>query len=95
MGRMARRSFPTLYAWRDDAKLSQAEAAKLMDITQSHWSNLESRESAASPKLAKRLSELTGVPLEVLLKIDDPDSGASSGNQQKEYIENTHEKPNV
>jgi transcriptional regulator with XRE-family HTH domain len=83
MKRIARRAFPTLAAWRDDADLSQVEAAELAGITQAHWSRLENGAAFASPQLAKSLSKLTGVSLETLLGIADSESGSYSGGRQK------------
>jgi transcriptional regulator with XRE-family HTH domain len=83
MKRIARRAFPTLAAWRDDAELSQADAAELAGITQAHWSRLESGDSFCSPKLAQRVSKLTGVSLETLLGIADSESGENAGGRQK------------
>ena len=80
MGRITRRSFPTLLRFREARKLSQEQAADLVGITQPHWSRLEDGKAAASPKLAKRMTEVTGVPLEVLLGIATPETGVNAGN---------------
>lgn len=83
MGRLTTDTTPTLLAYRERTKLSQADAADLAGITQSHWSRLENGETFASPKLAKTLTRLTGVPFETLLGVADSDSGANAGERRK------------
>lgn len=85
MGRITKREEPppSLLKFREDRELSQADAAALVGIDQSHWCRLENGETFAGPKLAKKLSELTGVSLETLLGIADDDSGVHAGGRQK------------
>lgn len=62
-----KRSYPTLAAWRESWGLSQAEAARLLAISQTRYSRLERGTQPASGKLAKRVRHLTGVPLDILV----------------------------
>jgi transcriptional regulator with XRE-family HTH domain len=54
-----------------DPALSQAEAAKLVGIDQSMWSLLETGKGYCRPRVAKRISRLTGVSVDLLLNWDD------------------------
>ena len=56
----------TLKGWRLKRNLSQSQAAKLVGITQGHWSHLELGRRRARVKLAKAISVQTGVPFESL-----------------------------
>lgn len=78
MARLTKRIFDSVFAWRDWEQLSQEDAARLFDITQAHWSRLENGEVGASPKLAKKISKRTGVPMERLLNFGDDDSGVGA-----------------
>lgn len=67
-----------LVAFREaNGNLSQAQAAELVGITQAQWSRLESG-GFASPKIAKRIADLTGVDKNLLLNFDDNDSGLNA-----------------
>jgi transcriptional regulator with XRE-family HTH domain len=74
---MAARRFRSLAAYRDALDLSQAEAARLIGITQSKWSRIESGRTTPSLVLAQRLAARTGVPLERLAAV------AAKGRQQR------------
>ena len=59
--------FRTLRAWRRAHRLSQERAAKLLGLSQSHYSKIERRTHALTGKKAKRVTKKTGVPLAVLV----------------------------
>ena len=61
-------AFISLLDWRRANGLSQIEAAALVPMAQSGWSLIERGESVPRPKMAQRISELTGVPIGVLLQ---------------------------
>lgn len=61
------RSYPTLAAWRDATGLSQAEAARVLGISQTAYSRLERQVTAARGKRARAIWRQTGVPVEVLV----------------------------
>lgn len=83
-----------LEAFREaNGKLSQTEAAKLVGITQPAWSRLESGKFFASPALAKRISELTGIALESLLNFGDKESGDRPDPATPEMTENPKDLP--
>lgn len=63
------RPYPTLKHWRDAQGLTQREAARLLGMTQSAYSRLESRERTPRPKRLEAIVAATGVPLEVLMGI--------------------------
>lgn len=56
-----------------NGNMSQDAAAQLVGITQAMWSAVESGASFASPAVAKRISDLTGIKLELLLNLGDKD----------------------
>lgn len=62
----AQRSFPDLKAWRYELRISQAEAARRLGISQKSYSRFELGQRYVKGPLAKRLMARTGVPLEVL-----------------------------
>lgn len=55
--------------------MTQAQAASLVGVTQAHWSNLEAGKVYARPSMARKISDLTGVPVESLLNFSDTESG--------------------
>lgn len=61
------RPFPDLLTWRTTRRLSQAEAARFLGISQTTYGRLERRVRAARGKRAKAIMEKTGVPLEILV----------------------------
>jgi transcriptional regulator with XRE-family HTH domain len=61
------RTFPTLAAWRDATGLSQAEAARVLGMSQTNYSKLERRIIASPGKRARKIWKQTGVPVEVLV----------------------------
>jgi Helix-turn-helix len=65
--RRARPRLNTLKDWRTATGVNQREAAAAFGMTQAMYSRLERRDQFAKPQLAKRLSLLTGVDIEVLL----------------------------
>lgn len=66
MKRTQAKRYTDLKSWRDDQELSQVEAAKILGISQIAYSRFERRAQFAKGKLARRLIEKTGVPLEVI-----------------------------
>lgn len=56
-----------------DPMLSQVEAAKLVGIDQSMWSLLERGLAHCRPRVARRISRVTGCALELLLDFGDND----------------------
>jgi transcriptional regulator with XRE-family HTH domain len=85
MGKLKREVFDSLLAFREAKRLSQAEAAALVGITQGMWSRLETGRDGARPAVARRISDITGVPLERLLNFGtaDDESGVFAGVRQK------------
>lgn len=68
-----------LVAFREaNGGLSQSEAAALVGITQSHWSRLENGLAFVKPRVAKRISELTGVSMSSLMNFGDNDTGRNA-----------------
>lgn len=67
MNKVITRPYPNLKTWRTAMGLSQEQASTLLGISQTYYSRLERHGSAARGPLAKRLSEQTGVPIEVLV----------------------------
>jgi DNA-binding XRE family transcriptional regulator len=57
----------SLKAWRVARGINQRTAAQALGMSQAHYSRLERETHFAKPTLAKRLSVLTGLDLEVLL----------------------------
>ncbi len=60
-------SYRSLRAWRRAHKFSQQRAAKMLGLSQSHYSKLERRTTALPGYRAKFVNRKTGVPLEVLV----------------------------
>lgn len=60
-------TYDTLLNWRTAAKLNQQEAAHIFGITSSHYSKIERRLVAVRGKLAMRIAQKTGVPIETLV----------------------------
>jgi transcriptional regulator with XRE-family HTH domain len=63
------RQYPGLAEWRSAARLTQREAAKILQLSQAKYSRLERRAMFARGPLAKRLAEKTGVPILDLLGV--------------------------
>jgi len=59
----------SLKAWRRALRCNQRDAARLLRLTQSHYSKIERGLIAPRPKIAKRLMRKTGVSLEAILGI--------------------------
>lgn len=64
------RSYPTLAAWRDALGLTQMQASRVLDISQTRYSRLERRTANTRGKTARRISKQTGVPVDVLVGAD-------------------------
>lgn len=60
-------TYRSLRAWRRANKLSQTRAAKMLGLSQSHYSKLERRRLALPGNRAKKVTKKTGVPLEKLV----------------------------
>ena len=70
-----------LVAFREaNGNMSQAQAAELVGITQAMWSRVESGKAHASPSLARRIANLTGVSLESLLNFGDKEQAENAGS---------------
>lgn len=67
MKSVTRRPYPDLATWRKAMGISQEQAANLLSMSQAFYSRLERRTVAARGPRAKRITEQTGVPLEVLV----------------------------
>lgn len=67
MAAVTTQTYRTLRAWRRANKLSQERAAKMLGLSQSHYSKLERRTHALPGHRAKVVNRKTGVPLEVLV----------------------------
>lgn len=67
MKRVTTRPYPNLKTWREAAGLSQREAADLLSISQTYYGRLERGEQVVVRDAAKRIIDLTGVPLETLV----------------------------
>jgi transcriptional regulator with XRE-family HTH domain len=67
MKRLTSRSYPDLKTWRTASGLTQIEAAKLLGITQGYYGRLELKQKTTTGKRAKGMTEVTGVPIEVLV----------------------------
>lgn len=59
--------YPTLKAWRDEKGLSQMEASRVLEISQTAYSRLERGVNFTRGKRAKAIWRQTGVPIEVLV----------------------------
>jgi len=62
-----KRPYPNLKMWRDDQRVSQRTAAELLGVTQSYYSKIERQALTPNARLAKAITDKTGVPLETLL----------------------------
>ena len=60
-----------LWVFREAHKLSQAQAAEMVGITQAMWSGLERGERYASPPVAARIARLTGIDKDRLIDFGD------------------------
>jgi len=67
MGEVTSHTFRSLRAWRRAHRLSQERAAKMLGLSQSHYSKIERRTHALTGKRAKSVSKKTTVPLEMLV----------------------------
>lgn len=70
MNKLTRRTAPsvlTLTRWRERQGLSTYEAAELLGISQSTYSRTERGKQHLRGRLAKQVSERTGVPVAVLV----------------------------
>lgn len=74
-----------LRAFRDANGLNQQQAASLVGISQSMWCLLERGRAFASPRVARRISDVTKIGMESLLNFTankssrvSPDSGATA-----------------
>ncbi len=59
----------SLAAWRRAQGFDQHEAAAFLEISQSYYCKLERGDQTPRPKIARRLVDRTGVPLDELLGI--------------------------
>jgi transcriptional regulator with XRE-family HTH domain len=82
---MRRRRYRNLRAYRRALGLTQEEAAAQVAISQVHWSRLERGQVRASPDLAQQLADITGIPVLVLLGLNDaPRSRPNEASEVRE-----------
>lgn len=67
MAQMQERPYPNLRTWRAARDLSQRQAAQLLGVSQITYSRIERGVRAIKGQQAKKIMELTGVPLEILV----------------------------
>lgn len=60
-------TYRSLREWRDALDLTQEAAAARLGVEQSSYSRFENRARAPRPRMAKAISQKTGVPLESVL----------------------------
>lgn len=65
-----KRPYPNLKTWRDAERIGQREAAAQLGMSQPFYSRLENGLHYPGRKLAKVISERTGVPLEAVLGLE-------------------------
>lgn len=82
-----------LLAFREANNLNQAQAAEMVGVTQEMWSLLERRKAFASPTVAKRISEKTGVSFEVLLNFSKRESSRPVENPDATFTEIVKDTP--
>ena len=76
-----------LRAFRDaNGQMSQEAAAALVGISQAMWSLLEKSKKHASPKLARRIAQLTGVSEETLMDFGDNESAEPVGTGSRKRL---------
>lgn len=81
---MSRTHKHPLRAFREaNGLLSQADAAQLVGISQAMWSRLETGDTHASPKIARRIERLTGVSADSLMDLDDNELEAVSKGSKR------------
>ena len=61
--------YPNLERWRTAERLNQRGAAERLRISQGYYSRLEQQQQHPHRKLAKFISDETGVPLETILGV--------------------------
>lgn len=66
---MKRAKFHNLKAWRSSWGLTQAEAGRLLGISQSKYAKTELGHQRPKAPLGKRISDRTGVPFEVVMLV--------------------------
>lgn len=93
LNHMARAFKHPMLAFREANKLSQAAAGELAKITQSQWSNLETRQSFASPEVASRIAELTGMDKDRLLNFGDSEPVDEMETVSGELTQNIKDMP--
>lgn len=64
--RRSKRAYATVQKWMDGTGTSQFELAKVLGISQSHLCNILRGHRSPSYRLAKRISDLTNVPLDAI-----------------------------
>ncbi len=67
---MKAKRYRTLREWREASQLTQSEAAGLVGLQQSQWSQYERGEHVPRKLMLRKLREVTGVPLEVLAGLE-------------------------
>ncbi len=64
-----KRPYPSLKVWRHEARLKSGDAARFLAVSPSYYSRIERQQKAPMARIAKAISEKTGVPLETILGI--------------------------
>lgn len=73
MPRTLRRPYASLKAWRDATGTKQDALAKRVGISQQHLANIECGTRTCSLDVAKKLSKLTNVPIELIGEVSGAD----------------------
>jgi transcriptional regulator with XRE-family HTH domain len=68
MPRKFQRPYPTVQAWMTATGTNQRQLAKLADISEPHISNILSKSRRCSLAVALKLSKITNVPIESIVK---------------------------
>lgn len=63
------KAYSSLLSWRQAKGFDQRQAATFLGISQAYYSKLERREQAPRPKMARQLTDRSGVPLDEILGI--------------------------
>ena len=61
--------YPDLWTWRHTARLTQAEAAKILGISQTYYGRIESGRYVPPCERAKTITAKTGVPLDAIVGV--------------------------
>lgn len=93
MASLPREPFESLLAFREDRAWTQAQAAAYVGITQGMWCRLENKTAGARPKLARKISRKTGVPVMALLNFGGRRIRPKTGQVTEKTVENVNKTP--